>query len=321
MKMAGIVSLILLSCLQRANAWGFWGHQVINRMACFTLPPSLFTFYKIHVDYLTVHAVDPDKRRYSDPGEAPRHFIDIDHYGEHPFDSVPKKWKDAVEKFTEDSLNKYGIVPWHINTMYYRLVKAFREKDISRILYYSANIGHYIADSHVPLHCTENYNGQKTNQVGIHGFWESRLPELFGDDYDYFVGRASYVENVQNYCWENIRQSYAALDSVLSFEKRLNDAYDTDKKYAFEVRGNQLIRVYSREYAENYHRDLDGQVERRMQAAIVAVGSVWYTAWADAGMPDLPSIENPVIDSGIPEEEVRNVGDTLKVLNGKRECD
>ena len=292
---------------------------MINRMACFSLPPELFSFYKMHVDYLTVHAVDPDKRRYSDPAEAPRHFIDIDHYGKNPFDSVPEKWKDAVEKFSEDSLIKYGIVPWHINIMYYRLVKAFREKDVSRILYYSANIGHYIADSHVPLHCTENYNGQLTNQTGIHGFWESRLPELFGDDYDYFVGRAKYVNDVQKFCWENVKQSNAALDSVLDFEKRLNDVFDSDKKYAHEVRGNQLIKVYSREYAESYHTDLDGQVERRMQAAIIAVGSIWYTAWVNAGMPDLPSVNNPL--NIVPEEEVKGVGDSLKTINGKRDCD
>jgi hypothetical protein len=27
-----------------------------------------------------------------------------------------------------------------------------------------------------------------TNQKGIHGFWESRVPELFAEDYDYLVG-------------------------------------------------------------------------------------------------------------------------------------
>ena len=320
MKIAGIISLILLSCLEKANSWGFWGHQVINRMACFTLHPQLFPFYKNHIDYLTAHAVDPDKRRYSDPAEAPRHYIDLDHYGEHPFDSIPEKWKDAVNKFTEDSLNKYGIVPWQINKVYYQLLKAFQEKDVSRILYYSANIGHYIADSHVPLHCTENYNGQKTNQTGIHGLWESRLPEIFGNEYDYFVGRAVYVDNIQEYCWQNIRHSYAALDSVLSFERELNTRFDSDKKYAFEVRGNQLIKVYSKEYSESYHNDLSGQVERRMQASIIAIGSIWYTAWVNSGMPHLLDEVKSDTLIHIPPEEIVNIVDSLK-MGGKRECD
>ncbi len=319
MKFLLFISLIFLGSAERGFAWGFWGHQKINRMACFTLPPELFSFYKKHIDYITVHAVDPDKRRYSDPAEAPRHFIDIDHYLPNPFDSIPQKWKDAVAKFSEDSLNKYGIVPWQINKVYYQLCKAFTERDVSRILYYSASIGHYIADSHVPLHCSENYNGQLTNQTGIHGFWESRLPELFGDEYDNFVGSAEYVEDVQGFCWQTIKHSFAALDSVLSFERMLNDVYDSDKKYAFEVRGNQMLRMYSKEYAADYHTNLAGQVERRMQAAILAVGSVWYTAWVNSGMSDLPGISSE-IEIQIPAEEVVKV-DSVGVRRMKRECE
>ena len=30
--------------------------------------------------------------------------------------------------------------------------------------------------------------------------------------------------------------------------------------------------------------------ERRMRDAILAVGSLWYTAWVDAGQPDLDKI-------------------------------
>jgi len=62
-----------------AHAWGFFGHKRINRMAVFTLPPELVGFYKYHIEYITEHAVDPDKRRYAVEGEAPRHYIDIDH--------------------------------------------------------------------------------------------------------------------------------------------------------------------------------------------------------------------------------------------------
>ena len=291
MKISGLLALILLSCLQRTSGWGFWGHQAVNRMACFTLPPDMFGFYKSNIDFLTVHAVDPDKRRYSDPEEPPRHFIDADHYGACPFDTLPVYWQDAVERFGEDSLKKYGIVPWYIQSMYYRLVKALKENNSEAILYYSANIGHYVADAHVPLHCTENYNGQMTGQSGIHGFWESRLPELFGDDYDYFMGRAKYIDNVQTFAWSVVKESFAGLDSVLSFEKKLNDHFDASQKYSFELRGAQTVQVYSYEYSKSFHTLLGGQVERRLQSAVIDVGSIWYTAWVDAGMPQLdPSI-------------------------------
>ena len=130
--------------LQRdAQAWGFYGHRRINRMAVFTLPPAMFGFYKRHIDYVTDHATDPDSRRYAVAAEGPRHFIDIDHYvkpGEDPFQVVPRKWETAVQKFTEDTLQAYGIVPWYIPVMYGRLVNAFKRGSVDLILYYSAEI-------------------------------------------------------------------------------------------------------------------------------------------------------------------------------------
>ncbi len=289
---------ILIFTSQNCFAWGFYGHRAVNKYACFSLPPEMFGFYKTNINYLINHSVDPDKRRHSDPAEAPRHFIDADHYGTNPFDTLPEYWKDAVEKFTEDSLQKYGIGPWYINRMYYRLVEAFRKNDPNSILYYSANIGHYIADSHVPLHCTENYNGQLTNQVGIHGLWESRLPELFGEKYDYFTGRCKYIPSIQPFIWDAVKQSYQALDSVLQFEELLSQNFESDKKYSFELRGSTTVQVYSYDFSEQFHQQLNGQVERRLLSAIIDVASVWYSAWVDAGMPILMnSKENLEIDN------------------------
>ena len=197
---------LLLFCYQPQPlaSWGFFGHKQINRMAVFTLPYEMIGFYKKHIDFITEHAVDPDKRRYGVEEEAPRHYIDIDHYGENAFDVVPMYWKKAVEKYTEDTLKAYGINPWHVEKMMYKLTEAFKRENIDMILHYSADLGHYIADGHVPLHTTENYNGQLTNQRGIHGFWESRIPELKSENYDFFVGKATYIEKPIFMAWQTI---------------------------------------------------------------------------------------------------------------------
>ena len=277
-------------------------------MAVFTLPPEMIKFYKKNIEYVTEHAVDPDKRRYAVDGEAPRHYIDIDHYvhdGGDPFEVVPKKWNDAVDKFSEDTLQAYGIVPWHVNIMMLRLTKAFEAKDVDRILRLSADLGHYIGDSHVPLHTTENYNGQLTGQRGIHGFWESRLPELKSKDYDYFVGRAEYVENILEDEWETVRQSFSAKDSVLEFERILNDKFPQDQKYAFENRGKTLVKTYSEDYSNNYHDMLNGMVERRLTQSIIKVGSYWYTAWVNAGQPNLDELLEKKPSQKMLEEDIK----------------
>src|ERR1700739_1433898 len=155
-------SLLLLVCLCSflyAHSWGFYAHKKINHYAIFLLPPGMLGFYKANIDFITEHATDPDKRRYVLKEEGPRHFIDINHYGQYPFKDLPHQWKDAVAKYGEDSLNAYGIGPWYINLMLERLTKAFKEKNYSKILHYSADIGHYIADAHVPLHTSSNHAG------------------------------------------------------------------------------------------------------------------------------------------------------------------
>ena len=303
------ISILLFILIPKESvlSWGFYGHKRINRMAVFTLPPEMVSFYKKHIEFITDHAVDPDKRRYSVEGEAPRHYIDIDHYGEHAFDSVPKFWKAAITKYSEDTLMAYGIVPWQIEKHYYKLLNAFKDENIDRILQYSAEIGHYIGDSHVPLHTTENYNGQLTGQRGIHGFWESRIPELKAEEYDYFVGRAQYIESPIKMALQTVYDSHMAVDSVLKFEAALNNEFPKDQKYAYENRGNLLMKVYSKEYTNRYDLLINGQVERRMKQSIIMVGSIWYTAWVNAGKPNLEKIGQ------------HDISDSLKIALQKEE--
>ena len=293
-------------------SWGFFAHKKINRMAVFTLPEGMIGFYKKHIEYITEHAVDPDRRRYANPDEAPRHYIDIDHYGKYAFDSVPIHWEKAVAKYTEDTLKAYGIVPWYIQIMVYKLTDAFKKEDLNLILRYSADLGHYVADAHVPLHTAENYNGQLTNQKGIHGFWESRIPELKSEGYDYWLGTAKYIDKPIDKAWSVVKESNAEVDSVLKFEAQLNSTYPPDKKYSFETRGSKLIKEYSVEYTNDYNKMLNGMVERRMRASILDVGSMWYTAWVNAGKPDLSKFDDKTIvdslktENKIPEEELKN---------------
>jgi hypothetical protein len=294
MNVRSLSVLIIFPCVfvSAILPWGFYAHRKINRLAVYSLPPEMVGLYKANIDYLTENAVNPDRRRYAVDGEAPRHYIDLDIYP----DSVQKdlaalRWDQAVEKYTEDTLQAYGIVPWHIATMKYRLEQAFLERDVRRILMLSADIGHYIADANVPLHTTKNYNGQMTNQVGIHGFWESRLPELYSDDYDLLIGQADYVEKPLERSWQAVLNAHAALDSVLIFERELTEKLPADQKFTVEERNNITIRNYSRPFSKKYHDMLDRQVERQMKASVKMIADFWYTAWVDAGQPDLTGLK------------------------------
>lgn len=291
MKQLTLIILLLISSSFSSGFWGFYGHKLINRQAVFSLPPEMIGFYKKHIHYITAHAVDPDKRRYAIKEEAPRHYIDLDDHGDSAVYILPRYWKMAVEQLTKDTLEKYGIVPWHVQTMKYRLTEAFVKNDIKKILKYSAEIGHYIGDANVPLHTTKNYNGQLTGQVGIHGLWESRLPEIYSEGYDMWIGKASYIDNTQLAIWEAVKNANAALDSVLVFDRVVKEKLSEDKWYSFEQRGMGMTKVFSKEYSDKYNKLLNGMVERQLRRSIKMTADFWYTCWIDAGQPDLMNLK------------------------------
>lgn len=285
------LAIALLSSHFNAFCWGFFGHRQINYHAVFLLPPEMIRFYKTNIQYLADHATDPDKRRYAVLEEGPRHYIDMDRYGIFPFADLPKNWEKAKEKYSEDSLQSHGIAPWWIQVMYRRLIKAFKDNDAKAILKTSSDLGHYLGDIHVPLHTSSNHNGQKTGQTGIHGFWESRLPEMFANEqYDMVIGKAQFIKDPLDFTWRRVYESALASDSVLRMEKSLGAAISADQRFAYEERNGVVVRQYSAWYAKKYHIVLNGMVERRMRSAIFSVASFWYSAWVEAGQPSLKSL-------------------------------
>ena len=282
---------LLIFVYETTFCWGFYAHQKINYFAVFLLPSQMMAFYKQHIEFLSEHAVDPDKRRYAVKEEGPRHYIDIDHYGVYPFTSLPRNFDSAVAKYSMDTIQQNGLVPWWVQTMQYRLTDAFKEKNSVRILKLSAEIGHYLADAHVPLHASSNHNGQLTGQRGIHGFWESRIPELLAEkEWDFFIGKAEYIKNPGEFIWKRVLESAAAADTVLRFEKQLSQQFPADQKFSFENRNGLIVRQYSAAFSKAYDQLLKGMIERRMRQSIFAVASFWYTAWINAGQPDLTNL-------------------------------
>lgn len=299
-----ILSLIFIFSIPELGAWGFFAHRKINRLAVFSLPPEMIGFFKSNIDFITENAINPDRRRYAVNGEAEKHFLDADAYGDSAVYTLPRYWNQALEIFTEEELRAHGIGPWNAYHTKIQLTEAFKRKDTKAILRLSADLGHYIADINVPLHTTKNYNGQLTNQYGIHAFWESRVPELLSDDFDFFVGKAEYLEKPQLEAWDAIIVAHLALDSVLNFEKSLTESFSEDKKYSYDERGSISTKVYSRDFTIAYNNMLSGQVERQMRRSVKMISDFWYTAWIDAGQPDLNSLlKNPI---ELEEEKLEN---------------
>jgi len=166
MKMKSFV-LFVLAFSNFMFGWGDQGHKLINNKAIAFLPAELKSYTKWQ-DYVTIHAVDPDTRKKDDRTEGPKHFIDIDFYKEFNNGKMIEDKKELTAVYGDTMVTKQGLLPWATLDTYNKLIQAFKDKNKDKVLLYTSDLGHYVGDGHQPMHTMLNYNGQLTNQIGIH---------------------------------------------------------------------------------------------------------------------------------------------------------
>jgi hypothetical protein len=277
--------------------WGFSAHRKIIDVAIQHVPEPLHNFLKTNRDWLVEHALDADLRKHSVIGERERHYIDLDEFRDQHSGMEcmpPANWKHAVSEFGEATLREHGIGPWNVQWQFNKLIEAFRLKDKDRILRCTADLAHYVSDLHVPLHTTKNYNGALTGQLGIHALWETQIPELKMDAFNLSRPLDSPIYNpaCADSIWSVVLDSHECLILVFGAERETMTEIGEENAFSFAERGRVRQKVRSEQFLLRYYLKLDGQVERRMVDSIQACAIFWYTAWVQAGQPQLPAEES-----------------------------
>ena len=269
-------------------SWGFLVHKTINQLAIYELPAGMQQFFFKNQEYLVYNAPRPDTRRNSDPAEAPRHFIDAEKYGDSALWKMPYNWSDAVRKYSADTFYKYGYVPYVVMNVETNLTRAMKNRDKDSILYYAADLGHYIGDAHVPLHTTENYDGQLTGQKGLHSLWESTIPELEITGYQLYSGHhATYLKYPDAAIFNAVRQANTLLPEMLAKEKSVSLGFTDATKFRVQVRNGRESRSYTSEFAKAYAASLKNTINQQLIRSTDLLADFWFTAWVNAGKPDL----------------------------------
>ncbi len=290
-------SVLIITTAFGLISWGKFGHAHINRAAVLALPASMQTFYFNHIDYITQEANAPDVRKYTyrDTPEFSRHFIHMEDLGN--LDSVPKSPAAALAKYNKKFFAKHGTLPWSIQDIMVKLTDAFKKKHKIDILFLSADLGHYIGDAYMPLHVSSNHDGLLTNRKGSHAMFESQMPELFGESYNYRVKQAVYIADIQKETWRIMSESLKAADTLLQADRDLYKNLSDNKIYELDATGKIKTNEYNepihtREYCRLYQQGLHGMVERKLRQSISTTASFWYTAWVNAGKPDLSDMDD-----------------------------
>lgn len=276
--------LFVLPCL----AWGFFGHEKINTYAIYTLPIDLRAFYLQNQSNIEYYATLPDKRRYAVANEGGRHFMDMEFYFERYGQDTLKIFDIAfyqLQSKFQDTIFETGYAYWNILQKYDQLIEAFKTQNQSQIVKLSGEIGHYIGDIHVPLHTTENYNGQLTNQHGIHALWETSLLKNQWEDLISYVPQAQYYPNVDEIIQQTILSSHSYVKTVLESDANARTKLN-GKIYKGETHSYNNLDVHPK-YVQMVKNVQLPILKERMLGSIHLTASIWYSAWIEAGKPIL----------------------------------
>jgi hypothetical protein len=282
MRLAIALLLAVLAAPGQAFAWGFDAHRFITDRAISMLPPELRTFFEARRAFIVEHTIDPDLWRNADfDQEPPNHFLDLDYsgYGAYPFDALPRSYDAAVQKFGLDVVRAQGLLPWRTQEMYGKLERSFAglkgstpsSYALDDVAFFSAIVAHYVADGHVPLHAIINYDGQLTQQNGVHTRWEAELFERYRDRLTIAPPPIAPVPNPRDFMFGVLLASNRYAPELL----------------AADLKAAEGRELYDDAYFDAFSRASLPLVERRMSEAISAVASVIVAAWEEAGRPPM----------------------------------
>lgn len=255
-------------------AWGYQGHYKINTNASLSFSAEMEQF-QAWTSILAAHASDADARKSWDPAEGPKHYIDIDNYpGFHASGRIPQTYDSVITLYGYSFVISQGILPWATLTTYDSLVESFRCFDWDKAVLFAADLGHYVADGHMPLHITRNYNGQYTNNYGIHSRYESTMINSYINQINYPGDSISTIPDVNRYIFDYLYHSYTFVDSVLAADN-----------HATGVAGNTTSYTYKQALWEKSKSFTVPLFSRASHALAELIRS----AWVEAGKPDMNS--------------------------------
>lgn len=264
--------IIATACI--LMSWGYTGHYKINYQSMLSFNPEMAQFQS-WAALLAEHASDADDRKDTDPSEGPRHYIDIDNYPEFISSGrIQQTYDSVVALYGAGFVLDQGILPWATLRTYDSLVSCFARFDWEKAVLFASDLGHYVGDAHNPLHITRNYNGQYTGNVNIHSRYETGMINAFQGEITMQGGEISVIDDVSEYIFGYIYSNYIYVDSIMAADD-----------YAQGVAGNTSSYQYKAALWEKCRSFTIPLFNHASQA----LAELIYTAWVQAGRPDMNS--------------------------------
>jgi hypothetical protein len=271
--LAILLSALLFSPAFTA-AWGRNAHKLVVNQAIDTLPQDLRGFFESYRGILLQHVIDPLDAVAKTPAEKRNDHLYLDKYGRFPFDSLPRNYKAALDKFGKSKLQANGVLPWQIGVYSQKLTEDMKNGHWDEAKLDAAILASYVAEAHDPFSTTENFDGKLTAQTGVNERFGTVLIDRYSSFFPMRPNDASYINDPTDHAFEVCLASHSWLETILLADR---NAYVAGKSYS-----------YNDEYYDRFYNQAAAVLIRQLSEASTDVGSYWMTAWINAGRPQLP---------------------------------
>lgn len=295
-----ILGVLLFAMLQSqsAGAWGRVGHDLIARSSAHILAEEELSDSSPMAKFLKSRAYDlgyysnvPDlvwKKPSTYEVEWTNHFMDLEIF-EREFEKLDKASRGeplAMDRLAFDAKfpkieQKAGRAFWRIRELEERLKATtglLKQKDVIKEerhrlqgewLVTAGVIAHYIGDLAQPLHVTENYDGQLTEQSGIHAHFEDQLVD------EAWPGLTSQVQSEAARQWKKVGGEIRGISTLELLKKLSNESL---KEVPELLRRDKKNERQNSKKALEQHRSM---IIRRMAAGSVYLAELWrrYIQW------------------------------------------
>lgn len=255
-------------------AWGRGGHKLVVNQAIDTLPVELRSFFDASRNFLLQHVNDSIDAIAKTPSEKRNDHLYLDKYGRFPFDTLPRNYKAAVEKYGKSKLQANGLLPWQIGVYNQKLTEDMRLGHWEEAKLDAAILASYVADAHDPFNTTENFDGKLTSQTGVNERFGTALIDRYASFFPLRPNDAAYIADPTDHAFEDCLSAHSTMESILLADR---NAYLDGKNYS-----------YNDDYFDRFYNQTAATLIRQLSSASSDVGSYWLTAWTNAGKPTPP---------------------------------
>ena len=254
-------------------AWGPNAHRLVINKAIDTLPPELRSWFEANRPYLSQHVTDPLNALAKDPAEIRFQRIQLEKFGRFPFEALPRDYNSAVKKFTRNTLDAAGLLPWQIGRYSKKLTDDLRDHNWAEGRSDAALLAFYVSEAHDPFSTTDNFDGHLTNQTGVDARFDTNLVDRFALFIYVRPNDALLIADPTDSAFEDCLTAHAWIQTILLADRRAHAG----------------LPDYTDEYYDRFYNTAGALVIRQLSEAATQVGSYWLSAWTNAGKPQLPA--------------------------------